>query len=334
VFEVHGHENVFSWNITTALLVLAIHVPLLAEARIPRRMLWAWPIATGVLVATIRTFRSEPAPILASAAFAYLVLRSLPHLYRVGLVAALAGAVVVTQVAWNHWFDVKHEQARATVDALGGHAFPGPIRHYHHFWHPVWCGLGDFDMTRGYVWDDTKALAYAKPILEREYGEFVPASTFHALSDDREYWDHAHVYKKLPYDIPHYNEIIRDKVLGDIKQDPAWYAKILYRRVKRVLLETTPVRLTGWSGWLTIPGVSGLWFLPCLVSMWIVRARFFARLLLFTLPTTTTAVVVYSDRGMADYGVFHLVMAGILAWIALVGAGAALSYVRRRRRAA
>jgi hypothetical protein len=42
------------------------------------------------------------------------------------------------------------------------------------------------------------------------------------------------------------------------------------------------------------------------------RRRALASLLLFPLPLSATALLIYSDRGTAYYGCFHLLPAGIL----------------------
>ena len=59
----------------------------------------------------------------------------------------------------------------------------------------------------------------------------------------REAWDAAGKYYRTPYELPHYEEVIRDKVLGDIRRDPVWYLGILWKRAGRILTETSPVRL-------------------------------------------------------------------------------------------
>lgn len=323
LFEVNVNENVFSWNITLAILLLAIHLPLLTQRRVDPRWAYVWPIATAVLMATVRTIRSEPMPMLAAAVGSYLVVRFQGTrnirevwLRRASLVATFFVVFLLGHAGWTRYFADKHEVARTKLAAIGGHPFPGNVRMYHHFWHPVWCGLGDFDKTHGYVWDDFKALEYAKPILESKFHEYVPSGSWrNAPKNSDEFWDDQGLYKKLPYDIPHYSDVIRDKVLSDIRREPGWYANILYQRLKRVLFEATPVRLTGWRGWWEVPVAVGKLFLPLAALMIALRSRLGVALLLFTLPTLTTAVLVYSDRGVVWYGVFHLLAAAIVVAI-------------------
>src|SRR5260221_10132100 len=124
-------------------------------------------------------------PIVAALVFAYAQTkfwgdhsRRTIWAFRGSLVAAFFAAFIGVGSAWTSWFEYKQEQVDFYLHAVGGHPFPGPIRMYHHFWHPVWCGLGDFGDDKGYKWEDVTALAYARPILQQRYGEYVPDPTF------------------------------------------------------------------------------------------------------------------------------------------------------------
>jgi len=343
IYEVNGNDNVFGWSITTAILLLAIHLPLLTNKRVDRRLAFLWPIGTAILMSTIRTFRSEPMPMLAGALLAYLFVRFAGEMSKREMWLR-RGALIVTFFAfffvghqfWTRYFLSKHEEASALLTKVGGHPYPGNIRMYHHFWHPVWCGLGDFDKKKGYQWEDTMALAYARPILEQKFHQYVPSAAFFgAPKTFEEYWDGPEgLYKKLPYDIENYNEIIRDKVLSDIKSDPKWYADILYKRADRILTQATPIRLSTRTGFWNVPLLSSKLFLPLLLLALLARAKMAWKLLLFTLPTVTTAMIVYCDRGIPWYGIFHLVMAGIVVMLAYEAARLAVREVKRRRRRA
>ena len=340
IYEVNGRENVFGWSITTAVLLLAIHLPLLTNKRMDPRWVFAWPIGTAIMMATIRTFRSEPLPMLAGALLAYMFAQ-FSGVYSNREKWLRRGALVVTFFAvfslggafWSHYFLAKQTEAQETLTRLGGHPYRGDMRMYHHFWHPVWCGLGDFDTKYGYVWDDTRALAYAKPILEQKYHEHVPSTAWgYPIKTLDEYWDAEGIYKKLPYDIDHYSDVVRDKVLDDIKRDPKWYVGILYKRVVRILTETTPVRLSTRTGWWNVPWLSPKLFLPLLLLAFVARARFATKLLLFTLPTVTTALAVYCANGIQYYGIFHLFSAAIGVMVLVELGRMGYAAVRRSRR--
>jgi hypothetical protein len=324
-------------------LLLAIHLPLLTNKRVDPRFALLWPIGTALLMSTIRTFRSEPMPMLAGALLAYALTRFTGEMSkretwmrRGALVATFFVVFFLGHQFWTRYFLTKAAQANATLARVGGHPYPGNIRMYHHFWHPVWCGLGDFDKKYGYVWDDNRALAYAKPILQQKFKQHVPSTTLGVSVKNNldEYWDEDGFYKKLPYDIPNYNEIIRDKILHDIKTDPKWFGRILYQRVARILNEATPVRVSTRTGWWDVPLLSGKLFLPVLLLALLARAKFATKLLLFTVPTVTTALIVFCDRGIPWYGIFHLVMAGIVTVFALEAVRLVVRFVRARQRAA
>ncbi|MEO8501627.1 MAG: hypothetical protein ABI565_11980, partial [Vicinamibacteria bacterium] len=88
----------------------------------------------------------------------------------------------------------------------------------HEVWIGVWEGLGDFDRERGHEWSDFSA----RVALDRE--GYVMA-------------------RRGPYWTPETEAIFRRLVLQDVKADPSWYARILFRRVIATL--------TQWRLWPT-----------------------------------------------------------------------------------
>lgn len=317
LYEVYGRDNVFGFPISMALVLLAIHLPLLRRRRPHEKWAFAWPIGVGLLLASLRTVRSEPATLLLAAAGTYLFVTGFSWRRRAALVGALAISFFVGQLGWKRHFEKQHEHAATVIGRLGGH--PHPItkpRLYHHFWHPIWCGLGDYGQKYGYQWNDHAAATYAKPILEAR-GIYFPSGYFIENGDPREYYDpDTKLYKKLPYDVPGYDEVVRDKVLSDIKKDPGWYLGVLAKRAGAILDETTPIRITWAKGWLQMPWHGAL-SIPLLLLLFAFRQKLLAGTLLFTVPTVTSAFVVYSARGMTYYGVFHIIAFAIVLGIAL-----------------
>jgi len=314
IYEVYAHQNVFGFNISIAILLLALHVPLLQRWYRPdKNWVFLWPVGIGILMACFRTIRSEPTPMLLGAAGAYMLIASLTKKRRLAMVATLAIAFWITGQTWNWHFLRQQKHAAKVVASVGGHPFPEEPRLYHHVWHPIWCGLGDFDKKYGYVWNDHNAAAWAKPYLEAK-GVFVPSGYFMGGGDPREFLDNERIYKKLPYDVPYYNDLIRDKVLGDIKKDPLWYLDILAKRVHRIFTMTTPVRLTWPTGFLNLPW-KGFFLVPLGILLALTRSRFWLGLCLFTMPTATTALLVFSDLGVTYYGIFHIITCGVFVSI-------------------
>lgn len=81
-------------------------------------------------------------------------------------------------------------------------------------WHGIWCGLGVYDNPYGFVWDDSCADNYVK-----------------SVNPDA-------VYCTDPY-----YDILRDRVIEVIKEDPIWVAKVYIRK----LIASIYICLIGWK---------------------------------------------------------------------------------------
>jgi hypothetical protein len=270
----------------------------------------------GLLVGTVRQIRPEPVTILASATLACLVLPRTSWLRRAALAATVFVSFAAVSAAWTAYFDHKFDEAQQVVGKAGGQLYQGARDTHHMFWHPLWCGLGDFDKTHGYLWSDKAAKYFAMPIVEARYRERGQGESNERFL----FWD------------PVYEEVLKEKVVGDIKADPLWYAGILLRRMARVLSWTTPVRLTvgpwhaglRWTGWAALPMLAAL--------AW-TRSWPALKMALFPLGTSVTAVLVFSGtvRGQTYSGWFHLMGAALLLAAVASAAGEVLRGLRRRR---
>jgi hypothetical protein len=313
VGEVYARDNVFGWPIITLLIAAAINLPLILGTG-PRGWKWAAPLMTAFLMGTVRQIRSEPALVCGAVGFVYLWLPKQTWRVRIGLAALLAAAFVAASAGWSAYFTSKFKQADQVVARSGGAVFKGPRSIYHMVWHPIWCGLSDFGAERGYRWDDRAAARYALPILKDRYGiegvelrgnEWVSAA----------FWDREHHYYVTPYELPHYNDVLREKVADDVRSHPAWFAGILAKRVWRILTETSPARLAMGRHWMPVP-IYGLMLLPVIaVLIWAGSA---GPLLVLALSASTsmTAFLVYSGRNTTMYSAYHLVMGALMAaWV-------------------
>lgn len=106
--------------------------------------------------------------------------------------------------------------ARQQVDNLTRETFAQRARGqapplHHAVWFGVWTGLGDFDTTKGHVWDDAAASAL---MVRRGGSPLRPGS----------------------YD-PRNEEILRDALLADVLNDPSWIAEILAKRLGATLAQ-------------------------------------------------------------------------------------------------
>ena len=316
VYEVYVNENIFGLSISTVIWILAFHIPLMGR-RAPPRYMWVVPFLTGMFLATVRTIRPDPTTIILSAGATFLLLTGVSWRRRVALVGLLVVSFGVTAAAWNAYFTAKFERARQVVVEAGGYPYPGPVWLYHSIWHPIWCGLGDFDKKNGYVWEDRTAYSYALPILQEKYHVDVPVlQPGHYFLDA--YWDEAKVYAKLPEELPHYADVLREKILRDISNDPQWYTGIIGNRIWRILSQTTPVQIAIRPWRLTLP-MHGLVF-PLLLGVLIAsRNWMFCKLICFSLPLSFTSLVIYSGQGTPYYSCYHLFTAAVLLVLLLQG---------------
>ncbi|HUT35640.1 MAG TPA: hypothetical protein VNE39_19275 [Planctomycetota bacterium] len=313
--EAYLRENTFGWPITAAVALLALHVPLLGERKVSPWYLWAVPVASGLLLASVRQVRPEPLALILSPMACYLAVSGARWLVRVGLVGVLFAAYLLGGWGWSAWFDAKHEQARRAVAAAGGHPYPGPRAQSHLFWHPIWCGLGDFGQKHGYAWDDQAAADYALPLLEEKYGVEIPKTKRTRSLFKDTYWDEGRHYYKTPYELPHYEEVVRDKVLGDIARDPLWYLGVLAQRAWRILWQTTPPRLSVGTAGVDVP-MHGVLVLPVLALLAARQCWWLLKLVCFSLPLSLPAFAIFSGLGMCHYSCYHLVVVALgAAWL-------------------
>jgi hypothetical protein len=310
--EIVAEENVHGWPVLCAGLVLALAVPFFGNATPRPALMWLLPVATGIILGSIRTVRTEPTLMILAPPLLYLTARRLRWWRRLALVALLAASFVLTYRAWQAWFHAKEREAKAVLARIGGHPYPGEHFEGHQVWHPVWCGLGDFDTKYGYEWRDEAALEYARPILLERYGIKV-ADPF---GPESRFLDAAETYRAFPSALPEYERVIREKVLHDITHDPLWYLGILAHRAWRLLDETAPVRAGAAFHHVTIP-MHGLVLLPLAALLWRARSRFALKLLLFTLPTCITPLAIYSGDGMSYYALYPIAAAAILLAVLL-----------------
>ena len=317
LYEAYRHENVFSWPITALCFMLALALPLLVKKRISIVYGAGAAIVAGAFAATLTQIRPEPIMLLGGVAFALLTAASFTWRARLLLVVLLLVTTGLSLRAWDWYFDRKFEQAARVVADSGGHVLSGTRDHYHAFWHPIWCGLSDFDTVHGYAWSDSAALAYAQPILKARYGQELPwwwgvkGKEEHDRTAD-DYVDAARTYYRIPFQTPHYDDVMRDKVVGDILSDPLWYAGILGRRVVRLLTETTRPQVTLSTRTMLPLAFSGVLVLPLVLVAAFFRRWNDLKILVFSCAVSLPGLLVFSGRGVTNYSVYHVCALALL----------------------
>jgi hypothetical protein len=327
LWVVFKQENVFSWAITAMIGLLALHLPLMEKprasrsggSRLRRYYPWVAAILGGLFLAFVRNFRSEPSALIGSIWLVYATMTWLRKRTRVGLAFAALFALWIGTQSSTWFFDKKLEQAKAAVATVHGPVYAGPVAHFHEFWHAVWCGLGDFDTKYGYQWEDRAAYRSADPELKkRNPGLFLDPN--HWVQP--RFWDPpTNRYEVYYFETPHYHDVIRDKILGDIKKDPLWYLNILKQRALRTLTEVTPVGFATAEESFYVEGkLLGLLFVPVFFVLVWARRWTHLKLLVFSAPLSSVPLILYSAGGMTNYSTFHLFALWLLGLLFVEGA--------------
>ena len=312
--ELYARNNIFGYPIAIASLMLALHAPLIL-GRWRHSSVYALPLVSGVFLASFREVRLEPALVILSVAVTYLCMGG-SWRRRLALVALLALATAATSGAWRYYWQAKFDEAYEIVSSRGGRTFDGVWNSHHALWHSIWCGLGDFGSSKGYLYDDRFAYWYGIPIVNRRFGTDYRLGPGYQLEN---YYTPKRNHRIKPETLPEYGIVMRDKVLGDIRADPLWYASVIAKRLNRLFSEPTPIRLgfgsryfdLPWTAWLLIPALG-----------WVAFLRRWDELVLlgFYLPTSLTTVAVHASPSMSYNSAFHQVLFAIVVCWAAHGA--------------
>jgi hypothetical protein len=297
IYEIFGRQNVFGLLGAGFFLILGLH----AKTIFIGSSKTGWILATliaSIAVGFLAEIRNETIILLASLCCVVLFAKKQRWLLKVGMMMIAFFTVTTTRNAIKSWFDGEFDEAKQIVARHGGHVYNGPRIEGHRFWHPVFCGLGDFDQTYGYRWDDETAYKYAVPILNEKYKLNIRyEGGFHTEN----YYDADSMYYLKFDEIEEYEWVVRDKVIHDIKNDPWWYVSILLKRVLAIMNQTLPIPF---AGWLVIPAI---------VLMWR-RKRFeWISMLLASLALVATPLLIYSGDGATYNALFGFIAIAFIA---------------------
>lgn len=321
--SLYADNNVFGYPIPIASLLMALHAPLILGHR--RGLgVFAIPVFAGIILASVREVRPEPFLLVLSVAGTYATAEG-GWRRRVLLLAVFGLCLAGTGRLWSHHWERRFSEAYATVSRAGGETYDGPRNRHHAMWHALWCGLGDFASDRGYAWDDREAFAWALPEMNRRFGTHYSRRRW--SYELRQYHTSARQHRIQPETLEEYTLVVRDKVLGDILDDPLWYADVLRQRLGRFFEETAPVRLGLGTYRVDVP-FSGWLLLPALVVVTCLRRWETLKLLAFFLPVNLAAVTVYSGGGITYGSAYPQVLFAVMGCWILHAAGLA---TRRRR---
>lgn len=276
-YEIFLNNNIFGLAACVFMMLTGILAPYIFGRRADKISLLL-VILTGVIIAFFGSVRGEISVIVISGILILITINAnwLKRLLHIGL---LLGTFFVTQLLIESYFSNKYRETHSFLTENGGHPYNGLTTGNHPFWHPMFCGLGDFDEKYGYVWHDTVAYNYALPILNKEYGYDFQFNGKYQLD---QYYDNEKKYYRKLDEMPEYEEICKKKILSDIADDPLWFIEILIKRCGRILSHTLPFP---YAGFLII---------PLLIVLIVSKNRNYLILLLSSLPLSLTSFAIFS----------------------------------------
>ncbi|WP_159090680.1 hypothetical protein [Aquimarina aquimarini] len=289
LYEVYSHENIFGLMASTFLMILGLNIKVLFLKSIDYFKLIFSAVFSGVLIGFFSEFRNEISVVIVSLLFLYMLSRYIKIVPKIVLIIIAIFSFNATKGFIRQHFNEKFEKTSQLVNLSKGHVYNGAKISGHNFWHPVFCGLGDFDSKYGYEWNDIKAYNYAIPILNKDYGMNIHYSGKYYTDD---YYDDSRLYYKKPEELENYETVVKNKVISDIKKDPLWYVTIIVKRVFRTLTTTIPV---SYLGWLLFP-----------LAYYLIRNKEWnwASLIVVSLPLSATSIIVHSGRGTTYNSLF------------------------------
>ena len=286
-YEIYDNENIFGLLGSALLLIIALNAKLIFNREV-NFLAIVIPILSGLLIGIFSEIRGELSIILVSALFIYIISKSLKIALKPIYILLLVGSFFASKQYINNYFDSKFDESYTIVKENGGHTYDGGKIKRHKLWHPIFCGLGDFDTKYGYEWNDRVAYKYAIPILKSKYNLDLKYSDKLHLD---EYYDKDKIYYKKFDEIDEYEKVMKDKVLSDISNDPFWYIAIILKRINRILISTLPFPLLGYV------------MLFLLYYLLLHKEQELINLLLLSVPLSFTPLFIYSGD-QATYNSF------------------------------
>jgi hypothetical protein len=292
LYEGYANTNVFAFPFIIAMLCLALAVPVMRKIRLSLLVAVAAAVTIGLIYgSTAGLLRPEIFPLVGGVALVFALMSNSTWVRRTGITLLFVAVAFLVHQSWSRYFSAKHAEAAALMKAIGGTVSPQGDRAQ---WFTVWVGLGDFDDKYGYLWDDRAAYYF--------FGVAVNANPSAQL-----------------------DPILRADVLEHIREDPLWYARILTKRIWRVLAENTPpsIAVGRYQLRLPIPGALIAIGACVLIGVLLIGCEwFYLKLLFIPVALAATPLLIYSDHGVSYYSVVHLFIVAI--GLALIGRGALL----------
>jgi hypothetical protein len=302
IYEIYNNNNVFGLMAVYVMLLFALHLPFIFN----KNSKWIYTIAltSGVLAGIMHQIRAESLPIIVSCILVYLLNSSIKLHKRLIPIAILLIAFVTTGKIIHSHFEKLYKETREIVVEAGAIPFDGGKTLVHPFWHPIYCGLGDYDTKYGHVLHDSAVYNYALPILREQTGKELkyPGRTIYEMA---EYYDTDSLYYMKVETIEGFDEIVKNKFIEVISNDPIWYAGIVTKRIRDFFFQLSPIGITLNNKVLELP-FSGLFFIMLILLLFYLKEFEWLKMLAFTLPLGTSVVLIYSAYNNSYQSIFHL----------------------------
>ncbi len=308
LYETLNNENIFGLVSLTAVFLLALHLFLLRN-NFTWKFLWI-PFISGLLVAFVNSIRTEVLATIVSCLLIYFFCPGITLLKRLSLLSVFFVSYFSCAKIIDVYFSKTYQETTDFVKEHGGVPFEGGRTLRHPAWHPIYCGLGDFDTKYGYHLHDTAVYYYVMPILRKQLNEALiyPGKTKYSMG---EYYDSAGYYYKKPETTPGFDKVCKEKVLHDISNDPLWYAEIIGKRILYFFNNGSPVALRIYKWNVNIP-FTGWFLIPLALVFFYFKKWQELLLLLFTLPSGASTIVMFAFGQNSYMSSYALVCASLV----------------------
>jgi hypothetical protein len=244
LYEVYTNPNIFALLASGYLIVLGLQLPYLEQ----HKLNYIGLLISGIIIALFTEIRNENLVVLGTLIILVIFIKNSVK-YKLIAFILLLFSFIFTQLSIRKYFDYKFDQTTQLLQKNGGNIYTGGRIKGHKFWHPIFCGLGDFDKELNYPTKDTVAYRYAVPILNEKYNLNIRYSGKYHTDN---YYDKDSLYYMKFDEIPEYENILKDKVLLDIRSNPWWFTKIILKRIHRILSHTIPFKNLGYISLILI----------------------------------------------------------------------------------
>ncbi len=315
LYEIYNNNNIFGLMAVYFVFLLLIHLPIIWATN--TKWIYIIPFISGIIIGVMHNIRAESSIMFLSCFIVYLFSKN-KIFQKISLIFISLLTFYATNKSIQLYFKNKYLQTYQIVKKYNGVPFEGDRTAVHPLWHPLLCGLGDYDNKYDFKLHDTDVYNRILPILRKiQHKELrYPGNSIYSMD---EYYDSLGFYYKKPETINGYDSIAKQIFLSSIKKDPLWYGNILIKRLRDFLFHLSPIGIGIYSKLITIP-VSGWFNILFILLLSYFNAYRFLSIILFTMPLGFSVILVYSKYNNSYQSIYHLfsicfIIYIIIGWI-------------------